>query len=117
MLNVYTDGSGKGKYGYVIMTEDNLETIDFDIVEEPGITNNQAEYKGILKALQDIFPERAVRIHSDSQLVINQLNHEWHIKNDDLRKLAMQIWELCKGRQVEFVWIPRKQNKAGKLLG
>ena len=116
MFNVYTDGSGDGRYGYVVMSKDGLETIDTRVVQEEGLTNNLAEYKAVLLAVQT-FPMEDLQIYSDSQLVVNQLNHEWHIKSDPLRKLAMLIWDYCQGRKVEFIWVPRKENKAGKLLG
>jgi len=116
MLNVSTDGSGDGRFGYVAMSQDNLETIDAKVVREEGITNNCAEYKAVILALRT-FPNEDLKIYSDSQLVVNQLNHVWHIKSDNLRKLALLVWDLAKDRKVEFVWVPRKQNKAGKLLG
>ncbi len=116
MINIYTDGSGKGAYGYVIMSEDNLETLNSKYAQsETSITNNQAEYMGVLFALMNT--NQDCTIISDSQLVVNQLNHEWAIKNDDLRKLAQEVWELCKNRKIEFKWVHREKNKAGKLLG
>lgn len=78
-------------------------------------TNNEAEYLAILRALQNNLDD--VDIYSDSQLVVNQLNHKWSIKEDKLRTLAVAIWEVSRGRKVTFNWIPRKENLAGKVLG
>lgn len=77
-------------------------------------TNNEAEYKAVIKALRE-FPD-VTEIFSDSQLVVNQLNLKWSIKEDRLRQLAKVVWQLSKGK-VRFTWIPRKQNLAGRLLG
>jgi ribonuclease HI len=109
---VYTDGSGKtGKYCFLVD-----ETNEVRIFEKRGITNNQAEYLAILETLK-AHTEDNVTIYSDSKLVVNQLNHKFAIKDDELRGLAQQVWKLCEGRNVKFSWISRIENKAGKVLG
>jgi len=111
IMKIFVDGSGKtGKYCYV------SEGRAPKILEERGITNNQAEYKAIIAALRDI-KEKNVEILSDSELVVKQLTHDYSIKNDLLRQLAEEIWKLSEGRKVKFYWIPRSKNKAGKVLG
>jgi ribonuclease HI len=111
-MSVYTDGSGKtGKYCFLVD-----ETNEVKIFEKRGITNNQAEYLAILEALK-AHTEDNVTIYSDSKLVVNQLNHKFAIKDDELRELAQQVWKLCEGRNVIFSWISRAENKAGKVLG
>lgn len=77
-------------------------------------TNNEAEYKAIIMALKDL--KNITEILSDAQPVIRQLKHEYAIKADHLRPLALEVWKLAKGN-VKFTWIPRNENKAGKLLG
>jgi len=110
-MDIYVDGSGKGKCGFVA---DNTTRF----VGKGTLTNNQAEYIAVIKALEWV-NERDVTILSDSQVIVNQLSHNWHIKNDRLRELAVKVWDLIdrKRLKVEFKWIPREQNKAGKLLG
>ncbi len=58
------------------------------------ITNNEAEYMTLLKALErllelvnDHSKEVSVTIHGDSMLVINQVNGVWKIKKPHLRLL------------------------------
>jgi len=109
-MKVYVDGSGNDKYGFFIE-----ETNEAKVFTKENITNNQAEYLAVLEALKFITGD--IEIYSDSKLVVNQLNHEWHIKEDDLRNLAVEIWKLIGNRKVSFIWILREQNKAGKLLG
>jgi len=110
-VKVYVDGSGKGKYCYCIP-----EIGVFAVFVGDNLTSNQAEYMAILTALKNVTAEN-VTIFSDSKLAVNQLNGVYHIKNDELRKLAQKIWKLCKGRVVHFVHIPRELNRAGKMLG
>ena len=109
-MKVYIDGSGDGKYGFFIE-----ETNEAKVFTKEGITNNQAEYLAVLEALKATTGN--IKIYSDSKLAVKQLNHEWHIKDDNLRSLAVEIWKLIGNRKVSFIWIIREQNKAGKLLG
>lgn len=69
-----------------------------------NITNNQAEYMTLIKALEwlDGFLGGAratagVRINGDSQLVINQVTGKWKIKAEQLRPYAMAIRSLMQG--------------------
>lgn len=110
-MKIYVDGSGKtGRYCYVI------DGRAPKLFEEKGLTNNQAEYKAIIAALRDNKIDD-IEIFSDSELVVRQLNHIYSIKNEKLRLLAQKVWELCEDRNIIISWIPRNQNKAGKILG
>ena len=112
MVDIFTDGSGKtGRYAYVVE-----QTGKVKISQKPGLTNNEAEYTAIVEALKDN-NDKNICIYADSELIVNQLNKKYAIKEDRLRKLAQQVWELSEGRNVTFKWIRREQNKAGKVLG
>jgi len=90
-------------------------------------TNNEAEYLAVLVALR----EGADIVYSDSQLVVRQLSGEYKINKTELGVLAAKIWErvdadyqICDGvykltcaGKVKFIWIPREENPAGKVLG
>lgn len=110
-MKIYVDGSGEGKYAFVVE-----EPRDVKIFEKKNITNNEAEYLAVIEALRN-FSEREIDILSDSKLIVDQLNMKSAIKEDRLRKLAQEVWNLAKGRNVKFIWIPRNENKAGKVLG
>jgi len=113
-MDIYTDGSGKtGKYCYVA---EGLSKKKVKIFQKPGITNNESEYFAIIAALKEN-PDKDICMHSDSQLVVRQLNHEYAIKEDRLRALAQEVWKLAEGRNITFSWVPREKNKAGKVLG
>lgn len=113
-MKIFTDGSGKtGKYAYMI---DDPVKRKIRILQEDGLTNNEAEYMAVVQALRENTGED-IEIFSDSELMVNQLNQNYAIKEDRLRKLAEEVWGLCEGRSVSFTWIPRERNKAGKILG
>ena len=114
--NIYVDGSGGAKSGYGFFVKETGESF---FEENPGITNNQAEYLAIIVALkkfQDSSDE--IVIFSDSKNTVNQLNHEFAINNVQLRAFAQEAWLLIpKIPHLEIKWVPRKENLAGKMLG
>ncbi len=115
-LCVYVDGSGgpDGGYGYFVK-----ETGDSFYESGHTITNNQAEYLAIISALEKFTGSNYhITILSDSKNTVCQLNHEFAINNDELRKLAQQAWKLMAGfSELTIKWIPRQENIAGKMLG
>jgi len=115
---VYVDGSSNGRYCFLAGTgvhPNAFFRLNHEIRYKKGITNNEAEYLAVLLALQSL--PGGMTIYSDSQLVVKQLNHEWNIKEERLRRLATKVWRLSRGRKIKFKWIPREENKAGKYLG
>lgn len=96
-------------------------------VSFPGITtNNQAEYQSLIAGLRAVlFDSRALRlspaklrvaVRSDSQLVVNQINGTWKIKNDTLRDLHGQARDLLDTFAVwDLVWHPRSESV--RILG
>lgn len=110
---IYVDGSGDGRMAWF-----NEATGESWSGQQQGLTSNEAEYMAIYNALEAT-AAKEIEILSDSKLVVSQLNREWHIKESRLRKLFDKVHELIRDRglSVEFKWIPRKENKAGKYLG
>jgi ribonuclease HI len=113
MLIAYIDGSAGGKYSFVV--EKGGEIFKVGVFRKLGITSNQAEYLALLEVLKR-FPKQDLLIYSDSKLLVNQMNFEFAIRNRKLKMLAREAWRRMKGRYVKIKWIPRKYNKAGKLI-
>lgn len=115
-INVYVDGSGgpEGGFGYFVK-----ETGKSFYEKKPEITNNQAEYMAIIAVLKDFAGSaEEITILSDSKNTISQLNHEFAINNEKLRELAREAWSLIgKFPKITLLWVPRKENLAGKMLG
>jgi len=82
-------------------------------------TNNQAEYRAIIAALEKITSLRVneVDIYSDSELVVRQINGQYRVKNADLKPLYQKVKQL-QSRMTGFTitHIPREQNKEADSL-
>ena len=121
---IYTDGGARGNPGHagigvVIKSESH------EVIEEYGkyigeTTNNQAEYKALVSAL-----ERAVELGAkevscflDSELLVKQLNHEYKVRDKDLAPLFLRVWNLLNNfENITFKHIPREKNKeADKMV-
>ena len=115
-ISIFVDGSGgpNGGYGFFVK-----ETGESFYEKKPEITNNQAEYMAIISALKKFVDSGdEIIIYSDSKNTVNQLNHEFAINNEKLRDLARETWVIIgKFSNLSIVWIPRKENLAGKMLG
>jgi ribonuclease HI len=89
-------------------------------------TNNEAEYQAVIfafkKVKQLIGKEKSknskIEIKSDSELLVNQLNGQYKIKEKNLVPLFIEIWNLKQDfKKVEFIQIPREENQeADKLV-
>ena len=115
-MNIFVDGAGGGKSGFGFFIKETGESF---YEEQPGLTNNQAEYLAIIETLKKFQGSTdKIIIFSDSKNTVNQLNHEFAINNEQLRALAQEAWLLIpKIPHLEIKWIPRKENLAGKMLG
>lgn len=106
-------GSGKRKGRIAVVMKGNR------LVEDVGdVTNNQAEYLALIKALK-ILRERKIkkaRIYSDSELLVRQISGEYRVKNPNIRPLHSKVMNLLVGMDVSVNWIPRERNPAGRLL-
>jgi len=115
-INIYVDGAGGDNSGYGFYVKETGESF---YEKKPNITNNQAEYLAIISALKKfVETQYEITIYSDSKNTVSQLNHDFAINTEQLRVLAREAWELiAKNSKIKIVWIPRKENLAGKMLG
>ena len=115
-LSVYVDGSGGENSGYGFFVKETGESF---YEKKPDITNNQAEYLAIISALKKFeSSNEEITIFSDSKNTVSQLNHDFAINNEQLRILAQEAWNIiAKFSNLTLVWVPRKENLAGKMLG
>ncbi len=124
---IYTDGGSRGNPGPA--------AIGILIGSPPGgkryaetigeTTNNVAEYKAVIFALKkakhligsDKAAETEIEVRSDSELIVSQLKGEYKIKDDELKPLFIDIWNLKQDfKSVEFKPIPREENKIADML-
>ena len=118
---LFFDGSSckqGGGIGIVIISPRGA-SFEFALPTEAMITNNQAEYKAILKGLQ-LFHEvkaEAIEIFRDSQLISNQLIGLYECKEDTLKGYYDECQRLLKEfPHVSLQHIPRAQNQEANCL-
>ncbi|MEX2006808.1 MAG: ribonuclease HI family protein [Candidatus Saccharimonadales bacterium] len=115
---LYTDGGSRGNPGesacaYVIYGMNDV------VLEKAGLylglaTNNQAEYSGLQRGLErarELGIEK-ISLFSDSQLVVNQMNNLYRVKNRELIPLHQEVKNLATFfKEVTFNYVPRELNK------
>jgi len=122
---VHTDGGSRGNpgpsgIGVVINDKEYSEYIGEG-------TNNEAEYRAVILALQKSKSLLAARkldlntpieIYLDSELVCEQLSGGYKVKEESLWPYFMAVWNLRRElKNVSFHHIPREQNsQADKLV-
>ncbi len=90
-------------------------------------TNNVAEYRAVLEALLEIKNEKLkmkneesleIQFYLDSNLVVQQLNGLFKVKDAKLRELLMQVRVLERecGGVVRYRYVPREQNRRADFL-
>ena len=111
---IFSDGGARGNPGpaaiaFIIQSETG-ETLAKNARYVGSCTNNQAEYKALLAALEAAAALKAdtVTCHSDSELIVKQLNGEYRVKNTELKAMWQKAREMRKlFREVKFVYVPR----------
>lgn len=121
-LTIFTDGGARGNPGPaaigVVMKNDkgNVEEYKEFIGDT---TNNQAEYRAVIKALELAMEKGYTHLSFflDSQLVVEQLNRNYKIKDKGLQGLFLQAWnQVQEFAKVTFSYIPREENEHADRL-
>ncbi len=130
-LQINTDGGSRGNPGPsavgVYATANNTEV--FTISEYIGLTtNNEAEYKAVIFALQYL-RENSIKAQKvlfvlDSELIVKQITGFYKVKQPHLQNLKSSVLSLIselkesnKVNDVQFVHVLREKNKeADKLV-
>ena len=120
---IFADGASRGNPGPaaigVTIKDKRGKLITFISQRIGRATNNQAEYRAIIAALEEATKLGAnqVEIHSDSELVVRQINGEYRVKKATLKPLYQQVKQLqgqLKGFTITHIL--RQQNiEADKL--
>ena len=115
------DGASRGNPGLsaIGIIIKNNEKILKEHSEFLGVrTNNQAEYEALKRALEICNTlDKELTVFSDSELLVNQRNAKYKIRNQNLKMISREISNLEKNfEKVQYRRIPReKNNKADKL--
>lgn len=125
IVKMYTDGGSRGNPGPagIGVWVETLNKKYSDFIGEA--TNNVAEYEALifgLKKLKQVLgkgktKEYEISCYLDSELVVKQLNHEYKLKDENVQKNFIKIWNLMLDfGKVNFTHIPREKNKVADSL-
>lgn len=128
VLSIYTDGGSKGNPGPssigIVMYIEGKEVNRYQ--KHIGIaTNNEAEYRALLTALEYVnsklkhtLAPDSIECYSDSTLMVNQTNGRFKVKNSKIREFIMKIRILEQeiGLPIKYIHIPRKENRVADTL-
>ena len=124
ILHAFTDGASRGnpgESGIGLILKDEQGNV---LLSESGFigitTNNVAEYTALLTLLQrmkDIACTRLI-VHSDSELMVRQLNGTYRVRDQGLKGYYREVMQLLASApfQCEVKHIPRSSNKDADRL-
>jgi ribonuclease HI len=123
VITAYFDGGARGNPGPagfgVHIVDDNGQVLA-EIAQGIGVaTNNVAEYRGLLAALQWAVDQglTALHVRGDSLLLIQQMRGVYRVKNEGLLPLHRKACDLSASiGHVIFEHVPRDQNKQADRL-
>lgn len=115
---VYTDGAARGNpgpagAGYAIFGPDD-RLIEKDARAMGRRTNNEAEYEALIWAIQRAkrITQGVVRFHSDSELMVRQVNGVYQVRKEHLRQLVEKVKAEAAGfRGFKLVNLPRENER------
>jgi ribonuclease HI len=120
---ICTDGAARGNPGPAAIgatLKDDKGNPIARISRRIGITtNNQAEYRAIIAALEKAIKlgARYVELYADSELVVKQLNGRYKVKKSALRQLYQEVIQLIGSLEgFTIAYIPREQNREADEL-
>jgi ribonuclease HI len=120
---VFSDGAAKGNpgpsgAGWLIRDPEGQVRTENGKFLGHG-TNNEAEYQALTSALEAALAlgAEAVRVHLDSELLVRQLNGQYRVKSDRLRKFYLQAQDLLRRfREYAIIHVPREKNQDADRL-
>ncbi len=119
---LYTDGGARGNpgpagIGGVLYKDDKLLASFSEYIGQG--TNNQAEYTAILRGIELALRYEIDNLscYLDSELVVKQLKMEYKVKNKELAKIFIKVYNLTlKFKKIIFFHIRREKNKEADAL-
>lgn len=129
-ITIYTDGGsrgnpGKAAAGIVFCNEKGQSFKEYGEYLGNGLTNNEAEYRAVIFALEKfkaLFGKKIaltseLEIKSDSELMVKQLSGKYKILDSKIQSLFLEAWNLkIDFKSVKFTQISREKNKEADRL-
>ena len=124
-IKMFTDGGSRGNPGPAGIGVW-VETLNKKFGEYIGeTTNNVAEYQALIFGLKklkqllgkDQTKQYEIECYLDSELVVKQLNHEYKLKDENVQKNFIEIWNLMLDfKNVKIIHVLREKNKIADSL-
>jgi ribonuclease HI len=122
-LTMYVDGASSGNpgpagIGILIYDHDDRQVAKVSSYIGRR-TNNYAEYSAVVRALKIAiyFKTKSLKIRTDSELVVKQINGEYKVKHEQIKKLYDQATRLIRSiDKCKIEHIPRAQNEKADYL-
>ena len=129
-FTLYADGGSRGNPGPAgagAVVFDSLGKRVLEVADYLGVaTNNSAEYEALLRGLKKLSQEyppaflhtSKLTIKMDSKLAIEQLKGNYKVKHPNLVPRYLEVKNLLARhfQNVEFIHVPREQNKDADKL-
>lgn len=100
IINLYTDGASRGNPGLggagAVLVDENGEILA-SVKKALGVcTNNTAEYMALILGIEEAVKLkcRKLKIFLDSELIVNQINGSYRVKNENLQTLMREVRKL-----------------------
>lgn len=119
---INTDGGSRGNPGPaglgVVFSDKNEKVIAKYKKYIGEATNNIAEYKALILALEKAkdFEADEIECRLDSELIVKQLNGQYKVKDEKMKKLYEKVQKLIFFKPVKFVHVRREHNKLADSL-
>jgi ribonuclease HI len=126
-VQVYFDGlcqpvnpGGTACFAFIVKDRENTIHSKFGVAAYDS-TNNVAEYKAIIRALEWLqannYQNEKIIVRGDSQLVIRQIERKFKVRASNIIPLYRDaIYLISKFKHIQFELIPREQNKEADKL-
>ena len=122
-LIIHTDGVSRGNPGRAsigVIIRDERGGLVASISKRIGrATNNQAEYRAVIAALEKALELGAgnVELNSDSELIVKQIKGQYRVRKEALRPLYERVKELqSRLESFKIKHVPRQRNKEADKL-
>lgn len=122
-VRVFTDGGARGNpgpAGFGVVIQDAQGKVIESFGEYIGeTTNNQAEYRGMIAALERAKALGATEVEAfaDSEILVKQLHRVYRVKNAGLAPLFVKIWNLAQSfTRCTFAHVRRERNREADAM-
>jgi ribonuclease HI len=123
-LHAFTDGASRGNPGEsgigVVIKNENGDLLHTETRYLGRTTNNVAEYTALISLLDAVRGMTCSRliVHSDSELMVRQVNGQYKVRNPELKRHHAHVLSLVREAPYSFELrhIPRENNAEADRL-